>query len=130
VADNLSGDEVAIFDRYFAGGANSLRGFDYREVGPVDSGEDPVGGKSRLLANVELAREVGDFMYVYTFGDVGNVWSDAFQMKPAELNASVGVGLQLKVLPVRLEYGYPVMTDWDHLEGSSGRIHFNIGLSF
>ncbi len=130
VADNLSGDEVAIFDRYFAGGANSLRGFDYREVGPVDSGEDPVGGKSRLLANVELAREVGDFMYVYTFGDVGNVWSDAFQMKPSELNASVGVGLQLKVLPVRLEYGYPVMTDWDHLEGSSGRIHFNIGLSF
>jgi outer membrane protein assembly factor BamA len=69
-------------------------------------------------------------MYVYTFADVGNVWADAFEVNPVELNASVGVGMQLKVLPVRLEYGYPILTEWDHLEGNSGRIHFNIGLSF
>lgn len=129
-ADSVSGDEVAIFDRYFAGGANSIRGFDFREVGPVDVDEDPVGGKSRLLGNVELARELGDFMYVYVFGDVGNVWPDTFDVNPAELNASLGVGVQLKVLPVRLEYGYPILTDWDHLDDSNGRIHFNIGLSF
>jgi len=130
VAGKVSGDDVAIFDRYFAGGANSIRGFDYREVGPVDSGENPIGGKSRLLGNVELARELGDFMYIYTFSDVGNVWEDTLEMDPSELNASVGVGMQLKVLPVRLEYGYPILTDWDHLEGGHGRVHFNIGLSF
>ena len=130
VAGKVSGDDVAIFDRYFAGGANSIRGFDYREVGPVDSGENPIGGKSRLLGNVELARELGDFMYIYTFSDVGNVWEDTLEMDPSELNASVGVGMQLKVLPVRLEYGYQILTDWDHLEGGHGRVHFNIGLSF
>jgi outer membrane protein insertion porin family len=130
VAQKVSGDDVAIFDRYFAGGPSTLRGFDYREVGPVDAGEDPVGGKSRLLGSVELAREVADALFLYTFVDAGNVWEDSFGFDPSEINASVGVGLQLKVLPVRLEYGYPIITDWDHLDGSSGRFHFNIGYSF
>jgi outer membrane protein insertion porin family len=129
VAQDVAGDEVAIFDRYFAGGPSTLRGFDYREVGPVDAGENPVGGKSRLLGSIELAREVADALYLYTFMDAGNVWESSFGFDPSEINASVGVGLQLKVLPVRLEYGFPVLTDWDHLDGG-GRFHFNIGYSF
>jgi outer membrane protein assembly factor BamA len=36
----------------------------------------------------------------------------------------------LKALPLRLEYGFPILTQWDHLDGSNGRFHFNIGWSF
>lgn len=130
VAQKISGDEVAIFDRYFAGGAGSLRGFDYREVGPVDAGEHPIGGESRFVGNVEWAYEVAGALFIYPFLDVGNVWADSFDFSPGDLNASVGVGMQLKALPLRLEYGFPILTSWDHLEGSSGHFHFNIGWSF
>jgi outer membrane protein assembly factor BamA len=130
VAQKITGDDVRIFDRYFAGGAGSLRGFDYREVGPVDVGENHLGGKSRLVTNVEWAYEVAGVLFVYPFLDVGNVWEDSFDFSPGDLNASVGLGLQLKALPLRLEYGFPIVTGWDHLDGSNGRFHFNIGWSF
>jgi outer membrane protein insertion porin family len=130
VAQKLAGDEVAIFDRYFAGGAGSLRGFDFREVGPVDVADNPVGGESRFVGNVEWAYEVAGVLFIYPFLDVGNVWADSFDFNPGDLNASVGLGMQLKALPVRLEYGFPVLTQWDHLDGNGGRFHFNIGWSF
>ena len=130
VAEDIAGDDVAIFDRYFAGGSSSLRGFDFREVGPVDAGDNPLGGKSRLLSTIELARPVGDFMYIHVFMDAGNVWEDSFEFSPSDLNASIGIGFQLMALPLRLDYGFPIITSWDHLEGQSGQIHFNIGYSF
>lgn len=130
VAQKLAGDDPAIFDRYFAGGAGSLRGFDFREVGPVDAGESPVGGKSRFVGNVEWAYEIAGVLFVYPFFDIGNVWEDAYDFNPGDVNASVGMGLQLKALPLRLEYGFPILTQWDHLDGSNGRFHFNIGWSF
>ena len=130
VAEKLSGDEPALFDRYFAGGAGTLRGFDFREVGPVDAGENPIGGKSRFIANVEWAYEIGGVLFVYPFLDVGNVWEKSFDFSPGDLNASVGLGMQLKALPVRLEYGFPIVTSWDQLDNGHGRFHFNIGWSF
>ena len=130
VASKFSGDPIAIFDRYFAGGAYSIRGFERREVSPVDENEDPVGGKSMLLANVELIKPVRDFLLVSVFCDTGNVWAGAWDIDPTDINASVGIGLQFKMLPVRIEYGYPIMTEYDHLDDSNGELHFNIGYSF
>jgi len=43
---------------------------------------------------------------------------------------SVGAGIQLKALPIRLDYGYPVHKEQDHLKNRHGRIHFNIMYSF
>ncbi len=41
-----NGDRVAIFDRLFLGGANDLRGFNFRDVGPKDVNGEPLGGRS------------------------------------------------------------------------------------
>jgi outer membrane protein assembly factor BamA len=130
VASHFSGDPIAIFDRYFAGGAYTIRGFERREVSPVDVNEDPVGGKSMFLANIELIKPIRDFMLVSVFCDTGNVWAGGSDIDPTEVNASIGIGLQFKVLPVRIEYGYPIITEYDHLDDSNGELHFNIGYSF
>ena len=122
------GDKAAIFDRYFAGGIGTVRGFKRRDVAPVDCFKDPLGGNSMFTGTVEIIKPVKDFMYVSTFLDAGNVWWDEFDF--GELNYSVGVGVQFKALPVSIYYGHPISTAYDHLDGKSGRIHFNIGISY
>jgi outer membrane protein insertion porin family len=130
VAAKFTGDPIKIFDRYFAGGATSIRGFDRRDVSPVDENDDPIGGKSMLLANVELIKPIHDFMLLSVFCDTGNVWWGTWDIDPTDMNVSIGIGVQFKVLPVRIEYGYPIITQEDHLDDSNGTLHFNIGYSF
>ena len=48
-----------------------------------------------------------------------------------ELNIGVGIGLRL-FLPIgalTIDYGFPVVEEWDHLDGD-GRVHFNLGYTF
>jgi outer membrane protein insertion porin family len=129
--DRVSGDEVAIFDRYFAGGQYSFRGFDTREISPVDENEDPLGGQSMLLGTLEFIYPFNDMFWGSVFCDFGNVWADEWGWDPGELNVSLGVGLQidLKMLPIRVDYGLPVKTEEEHLD-SGGQFHFSLGRSF
>ncbi len=129
-ATHISGDDIRIFDRYFGGGYGTIRGFKRRDVSPVNYNENPVGGLTMLMGTVELFKPVKDFMYVSVFSDIGNTWWDSFDADLSELNMSVGVGIQFIALPIRLDYGYPVKTSGEHLDGKSGRFHFNIGYSF
>ena len=122
------GDETAIFDRYFAGGIGTVRGFKRRDVAPVDCYKDPLGGNSMFTGTIEIIKPIKDFMFVSTFLDAGNVWWDECDF--GKLNYSVGVGVQFRVLPISIYYGHPISTAYDHLEGKSGRIHFNIGISY
>ena len=126
---SATGDDAAIFDRYFAGGIGTVRGFKRRKVAPVDCYEDPLGGNSIVTGTVELIKPVMNFMYVSTFLDAGNVWWDELEMKLDDLNYSVGVGVQFKTVPVSIYYGYPIETTYDHIR-KSGRLHFNIGITY
>lgn len=122
-------DKIAIFDRYFGGGVGTIRGFKRRDVAPVDCHEDPFGGNTMVTGTVEVFQPIKDFMYASVFADCGNVWYEGFDFS-GDLCASVGVGVQFKALPVSLYYGIPVAEGYDHLEGKSGRFHFNIGFSY
>lgn len=127
---STTGDESAIFDRYFAGGVGTVRGFRRRDVAPVDCFEDPLGGNSMFTATAELIKPVSDFMFVSVFVDAGNVWWDEFDLELGDLNYSVGAGVQFRTLPISIYYGYPVSTTYDHLEGRHGRVHFNVGINY
>jgi outer membrane protein insertion porin family len=48
------GEEIPNFERYFAGGANSVRGWSLNRLGPRDEQSVPVGGLSLLEGSVEL----------------------------------------------------------------------------
>ena len=127
---SATSDDPAIFDRYFAGGIGTMRGFKRRDVAPVDAFEDPLGGNTILTGTIELLKPVRDFVYLSTFFDIGNVWWDSFEVDTDDLNMSIGIGLQFKAIPLNLYYGYPIRTGYDHLDNSHGRFHFNIGYTF
>ena len=52
--------EVPLFDRFFIGGSRSVRGFRNRDIGPVDSNNEPLGGDTMAYANAELTFPIID----------------------------------------------------------------------
>jgi outer membrane protein insertion porin family len=129
--DNLGGgDRVPIFERLFLGGANNLRGFDFRDVGPKDERGEPIGGKTSAYASLELSFPMIEKIRGAVFYDVGVVSDDSFD-GGGDVNSDVGVGLRLFFLPtgpIRLDYGIPVTSD--EFNDSSGQFNFNIGYRF
>ena len=124
------GDRVPIFDRLYLGGANNLRGFRFRDVGPKDEDGEPIGGQTLARATVEYTFPIVEKVRGAVFYDVGFVNRDAYDFSAGTINSDVGVGvrLDLPIGPVRIDYGIPVQADADNDGG--GKFQFNIGYQF
>jgi outer membrane protein insertion porin family len=123
-----SGD-VPIFERLFLGGANNLRGFDFRDVGPKDEFGEPIGGLTSAYATVEYTFPIMEKVRGALFYDVGMVSSSSFDWG-GDINSNVGVGLRLflPIGPIRIDFGIPVQAD--QFNDSSGQFQFNVGYKF
>ncbi len=132
IADTWAGgDRVPIFNRHFLGGAYNLRGFRFRDVGPVDSEDEPLGGGTSAYTTLEYSFPIMERLRGSAFMDAGFVNADAYDFTTSELNVDVGLGIRLEVPgfgPMRLDYGVPVKRS-DH-QGSSGRINFLLDYRF
>ncbi|UCE18382.1 MAG: outer membrane protein assembly factor BamA [Gemmatimonadota bacterium] len=98
---------VPIYDRFFAGGANTLRGYVERQLGPLEDGK-PIGGSLLFLTNIELRRQLFWRFGMTAFFDSGYLWRSLVDFQWRDVRASLGAGLQFftPVGPLRLEYGY------------------------
>jgi outer membrane protein insertion porin family len=115
------------YDRFYLGGINSLRGFDWREVSPVDENGYEYGGDRYVQFNVEylfpIIKDAG-FMGLL-FYDTGNAF-DGGPLDLMDLRETAGYGIRWysPMGPLRLEHG----TILDQKEGEdSGRWEFSIG---
>lgn len=133
LADTFSDTEkIPIYQRFFAGGASTIRGYHERKVGPIDAiTEDPIGGKAMFVGNLEYTYPLIDFVKLASFFDTGNVWQDYEDFLNGGFKSSVGLGLRVKtpIGPVSVDYGWPLDTEPGE-EGKSGRFHFNISRGF
>ena len=137
--DNWSGGKrVPIFDRLYLGGANSLRGFRYRDVGPKDVFGEPIGGQSLARLTVEYTVPIIEKVRGAIFYDVGFVSSGAFRFdakrdpnRSGGLNSDYGIGLLLEIPsigPIRIDYAIPLESD--AFNKSGGKFQFNIGYKY
>ena len=109
------------FEKFYAGGSSSIRGFDYRGVStrglqrnvPLPEKKDPIGSDWILLANAEVSVPmVGDTLSWLLFVDSGVIDSGGYR-------ASIGTGIQLMIpqwfgpVPMRFELAVPFMKDGD-----------------
>jgi translocation and assembly module TamA len=76
--------------RFFAGGDESVRGYDYQSLGPRDATGQVVGGRHLIFGSVELERYLYTSWGVSIFHDAGNAFSDFNQV---HLLQAAGVGV-------------------------------------
>jgi outer membrane protein insertion porin family len=136
-------DKIPISERFFAGGAYTIRGYEERKVGPVDIDGDPLGGASMAVGNIEYTYPLFTFLKVAAFYDVGNVWEkmgDIFStsdgnggLNSGGLKSSIGLGLRIKtpIGPIMLDYGIPMDPEsGESSRNKTGRFHFSASNSF
>ncbi len=123
--------KVPLFDRWFLGGANTLRGYKYHYVGADDtfiaSDGEPFGGGTYWYGSAEYSIPVIDRVRVAAFYDIGNVYTGAYNYRMSEYLHDVGVGLRLNlpIGPLRLDYGIPLNSG--KFTGDTGKFQFSVG---
>ncbi len=100
--------ELPIEDRFYAGGANTVRGYREQRVGPLDADRDPLGGNGLIVLNAEWRFPIWRFLGGAVFIDAGQVTSTVRQLGLNQFQVGTGGGLRLNtpVGPVRLDFGY------------------------
>ena len=105
----FGGDEIPVTERYFMGGLYTLRGFEYRMVGPLEDGE-PVGGTRSFLMNFEATYPLIKDANIKSvlFLDAGNVWAEDEDVNAGDLRYGAGFGFRwaAPIGLLRLEWGF------------------------
>lgn len=124
--------KIPIYERFYTGGANTIRGYRERRVGPKDPGSNiPIGGEGLLLGGVELTFPLYErVLKGAVFYDIGNVWAKWTDIGEGGLKSGVGAGIRVKtpIGPVKLDFGFP-LSDVEG-EEKKGRFHFSISQGF
>ena len=148
VVSNWNNDSIVpIFDRLYLGGASTLRGFRFRDVGPKDDQGNALGGNTLARLTVEYTIPIIERVRFAVFYDGGFVnpgsWSFSPQKVPTTppggsnagkfsggFNQDIGIGvrLDLPIGPIRLDYGYPIQED--SFSSKSGQFQFSVGYQF
>lgn len=128
-----SSSKVPIFERYFAGGARTIRGYSERAVGPIDAGNgDPIGGEGIALGSVEYTIPLIDVIKFATFVDTGLVSAKYGDIFSDKLYSGTGIGFRVKtpIGPMNLDYGIPLNTEPGQSSRSSGKFYFSVSRGF
>lgn len=138
--------ERPVTERYFAGGAQSHRGFAERRLSPtlVDDTvpKDPesvvIGGGALLEVGAELRLRVGTLWSLPVgttlFLDGGDVWNDPYDVDPLDLHWAAGAGLSLQIagVKIRLDVGRRLnrMEKNEPQFDKNTAVHLGVGDSF
>jgi outer membrane protein insertion porin family len=110
----VSGDNTPIYDRYYAGGFTTLRGFSFRGVSPVASDGVRVGGKFEALASAEYMFPItaDDMLRGVVFCDTGTIQPSINHMTD-NYRVAPGFGLRIVIpmmgpAPIAFDFAFPV----------------------
>jgi outer membrane protein insertion porin family len=126
------GGKLPVYEKFRLGGMNTVRGFDYASISPVDPVTgDRIGGEKMMVYNIEfqfpIAKEQG--VMGVLFFDAGNVFTkdEDFTFSGIRRSAGGGIRWYSPVGPLRLEWGYNL----DQKPGeASSNWEFTIGTPF
>lgn len=124
---------LPIYERFFAGGAYTIRGYEERKVGPYDlASKDPLGGESMLVGNIEYTYPLFNFLKAAVFCDTGNVWGNLNDIGSGGFKSSVGLGVRIRtpIGPIMLDFGIPLNKEPGEDSRKSGRFHFSASHGF
>ena len=127
--------EIPIFERMFLGGGRTLRGFEFRDVGPRDSDYtgEVYGGNSLGYVTLEYTVPIIETVRAAVFYDTGFVNADSWDPSPSDLYSDIGLGIRLKLpispLPLALDYAIPVSSP-DEEADKGGQFNFYLNYQY
>ena len=106
--------------QYFSGGDQSVRGYKYQSLGPLDENGQVSGGKHKLSLGIEYDFQVASAWKLAAFVDAGNSFNRLSDLK---LNRGVGLGVRWlsPIGPIRVDLASPLDND------NSLRLHITMG---
>ncbi|MBL8521904.1 MAG: outer membrane protein assembly factor BamA [Betaproteobacteria bacterium] len=133
-ADGYGGKTLPFFKNFYAGGVDSVRGFQQSTLGPVDVNGDYIGGNRRFVGSLEVlfpmpGVKADKSVRLSAFVDAGNVWAPYEDMRFKDLRSSVGVGVSWysPVGPLKFSLAKPIkQKEGDKIE----RFQFLLGRAF
>jgi len=116
-AQQSTNGKVPIFERYWLGSLGSVRGFDWRGIGPVDKATgDHIGGTYSLVTNAEYEIPLhGNVVRGVLFVDAGKLGWHFSDLVPNRLSVGAGFGLRVRILggpkapPISFDFGFPIV---------------------
>ncbi|HBH35071.1 MAG TPA: hypothetical protein DDW45_01275, partial [Gammaproteobacteria bacterium] len=121
VVDDIN--NMAVSDRFFTGGDNSIRGYGYQDLGPENSLGYVTGGKHLAVASLEYEHFLKKGWSVAAFVDTGNAFND----DALDVKTGVGVGVRwLSPLgPIKIDLAHPLDDEQNDI-----RFVFRMGAEF
>ncbi|MDD5350893.1 MAG: outer membrane protein assembly factor BamA [Chthoniobacteraceae bacterium] len=121
-------EDLPIDERFFNGGANTVRSFNERTLGPKDTSGHPVGGETFTAANLEFVTPIRDNLDLALFTDAGSTGRYR-ESGMGQTGFAIGPGLRyrLPIGPIRLDYGW---NPFHRPNQPTGAIHFTFGFAF
>jgi outer membrane protein insertion porin family len=108
----ITGSQTPVFERFYAGGFSSMRGFEFRGVGPFINGYN-VGGDFKWINSLEYQIPIlaSDRLWGVFFCDTGTVEQS---VEIRDYRVSVGFGARILVpglgpVPIALDFGFPIV---------------------
>ena len=118
IADRF--EEVPLTMRFYAGGDQSVRGYDYKSLSPRDANGIAVGARYLTTGSAEYDYTFYPRWRLAFFSDIGN----AFDSVSEQMKVGSGLGIRWvsPVGPIRLDLAWAVSEP-----GKDFRVHFSMG---
>jgi outer membrane protein assembly factor BamA len=123
------GQDLIVSEKFFVGGANSVRGYPEDSIGDLDFFGDPLGGNALVLFNQEVRFPVFKWVRGVAFADAGSVFRQAADLSLTDLQAGIGLGLRIRTpfALVRIDHATALSPRTGE---PSRRWYFSIGQAF
>lgn len=102
--------DIPLDKRFYSGGLNSVRGYGYQKIGPIDRDGNPTGGRRLMEFGVEPRLRITDTIGGVAFVEAGFVGQDEpLSQQSGRYLIGYGVGLRYytAIGPIRLDVAFP-----------------------
>ncbi len=136
VVEQIEVREIPASQRFFAGGSNTVRGFQLDRLGvPEILNADGLsnGGNAMVVLNAELRLPIWKEVGAVAFADAGNVFGRAGDFDVTRLRPTAGVGLRYRspIGPLRLDIGFKLNREtFPNRREHGSEWHFSLGQAF